>query len=96
VRREGVIDICSPGLDLDVAWNSLFPPASLLPPDHIAPLREIKEKKRKEAEEKKKKAPAAAAAKAAAGGKASEKLGKAGGANIKPARISAPGKQSAR
>jgi hypothetical protein len=55
----------------------------------------VKEKKRKEAEEKKKKAPAAAAAKAAAG-KASEKLGKAGGANIKPARISAPGKQSAR
>jgi len=56
----------------------------------------VKEKKRKEAEEKKKKAPAAAAAKAAAAGKASEKLGKAAGANIKPARISAPGKQSAR
>ena len=55
---------------------------------------DIKEKKRKEAEEKKKKAPSTAVK--AAAGKASEKLGKAGGANIKPARISAPGKQSAR
>ena len=57
-------------------------------------LREVKEKKRKEAEEKKKKAPAAKPAGAQA--KASEKMGKTGGANLKPARISAPGKQGAR